>query len=412
VLASALDVLSARHESLRAAFPEHDGLPFKIVVPRAPIELEQSTVALDGFRAAVCELFQGLAAEPFDLAAPPLVRVHLASASDTQHALFVNFHHAIVDGWSIGVFNRELSEAYAAALAGRPPDLPELDVQYVDYAEWQREWVDSAECEEHLAYWRELFREPPPPLEFATAGGIRSRSVLERGGQFVFDLAPRLVSGLRARAAAAGVTLFAVLFTALQLLLTRSTRERRIVIGIAAANRVTEETERLIGLFINSVAIPATIDLSSPLDRHLTATRDAVVDAVARASVPFDRVVAEVHPDRDPSLNPVFQVLFGLEPTSLTLRLPGVVSTPIRLGNGYSKFDLSLLVEEGENGGATVEIEYRRDLFSEEFVRLLAQHYDAVLASVANAPPATPLGRLSLMAEGERERVLAFSHGT
>jgi hypothetical protein len=412
-LVSALRRLAQRHESLRAAYRERDGLPIKLVLPQASLELTTAVVNTDDpreFRVRAMEIFDGIAARPFALSHPPLARVHLLSASPVLHALFFNFHHLIADGWSIDVFNRELSAAYGAAVAGVEPDLPALDVDYVDYAAWQREWMESDQCRHDLASWRTLLAELPPPLDLAMARP-RTRAALAPGGNAVLSVSSRLVAELRQQASATGVTLSTLLFCALQLLLGRHGRQSSITIGLPAANRPFEALERVIGLFVNSVVVPGRVDLDATVAVHLQRTQDTILEAMAASRVPFDRVVAEVDPTRDASYNPLFQVMFGLEPASLTLRLPETTSVRLRPSNGFSKFDLSFLGEEADDGSITFELEYRRDLFTPAIVSRLGEQYRWLLAALASAPGATPLRSLPLSSAEERAQVLAFSRG-
>ncbi|HEV2736290.1 MAG TPA: condensation domain-containing protein, partial [Longimicrobiaceae bacterium] len=398
-----------RHESLRTNFLVADGSPVQSVA--APYEFPLPETDLRHVPAAEldAEVHRRAVEEanlPFDLARDPLFRGQLLVLGPGDHALFLTMHHVISDGWSIGVIIQELAALYEAFREGRPSPLPELALQYPDFAAWQREHLSGAVLERQLAFWRGKL-EDTPTLELRTD---RPRPAVQtfRGESHWFTVPHARTAALHALAKQLGATLFMVGLAAFQALLARVTGQHDVVVGSPIANRTRREIEEIVGFFVNTLVLRG--DLSGdPTFRELVArTREAALEAYAHQDLPFEKLVDEVQPERDLSRNPLFQVMFALQnaPGS-ELELAGLrlVWEPPR--SGTSKFDVMLWAQE-RGGELDACFEYNTDLFDASTIHRLERHYRRVLDAVL-ADPDVRLSELPLLAGDERELLAAWN---
>ncbi|WP_030785556.1 non-ribosomal peptide synthase/polyketide synthase [Streptomyces sp. NRRL S-920] len=402
-LRTALDGLVARHEALRTTFAEHDGQARQIVHPPRPVDLPVLDLPAD---AALDTLVDRVAAAPFDLAAGPLLRAHLARFAADEHVLVLAVHHIVTDGWSIGVLARDLGELYAAALEDRRPELPALPVRYSDYAAWQRSRADRAENE--LAYWRRAL-DGVTPLDLPTdrpRPAVRTRD----GALLTFTLPAALTERLRERAREADATLYMTLVTACQTLLARWAGQEDVTVGTVTAGRERSELHDLVGMFVNTLVLRAKVRPGVPFRELLAEVRDTVLEAFAHQEVPFERVVDALQPERDTSRTPLFQVMvalhnLGAEPP----RLPGLTAEPVTPPVRVATYDLAFDFVEGEDG-LTGHLEYNTGLFDTDTAERLAARLRVLLEAVAENP-GRDADRLPLMSDDERQRVLRQGEG-
>ncbi|HWS54702.1 MAG TPA: amino acid adenylation domain-containing protein, partial [Pyrinomonadaceae bacterium] len=312
-LERALTEVVRRHESLRTTFPSVDGRPAQVISPPAPVELD----AVDLSRLPVGEREEEarrLAAEesqrPFDLAAGPLFRASLLRLAGDEHVLLVTAHHIVSDGWSIGILVNELSALYAAFVRNEEPQLAELPIQYADYAAWQRQWLSGRLLDEQLRYWRERLSGAPPVLELPTD---RPRPPVQtfRGSTHRFALSAETSRAAARLAEREGATPFMLLLAAFDALLYRYTGQSDVVVGTAVAGRTRAETERLIGFFVNTLALRTEVRGDEPFRGLLAKVREACLGAYAHQEAPFERVVEGARPERSLGHAPLFQVMFG-----------------------------------------------------------------------------------------------------
>jgi amino acid adenylation domain-containing protein len=408
-LAAALSTVVARHEALRTVLRAIDGRPRQIVADRLDVPTRvhdltgvrpEDRVALTARRAAQH------ARAPFDLATGPLLRSDLLRFDATDHAWLLTLHHAVCDGWSVGILFDEVSRAYAAHLAGRTPAFGPLPLQYADYAVWQRETLDGGDLDPQLAYWRDRMAGAPPLLALPTD---RSRPPAQRhAGALVETTLPAPVSAaVHGLARRERVTPFMTLLAAFGAALNRLTGARDLVVGTAVDGRGRVELEPLVGFFTNTVPLRLAVDPASSLREMLGAVRECVVDAQSHADLPFERLVEALVPRRDPSYHPLFQLMFDVQPGGHSaLRLPGVTVVPLRvLDRRISLFDFSVSVEL-DPAGIRLTAEYATDLFSREAATVLLDAYVAVLTA-AVADPDRPLGTVPLLDPDRRAAVLA-----
>ena len=393
-----------RHEILRASFEEVDGAPVQRIAPPWPVRLP--VVDLEALpvrrRSRAAEALVAAEAErPFDLARGPLLRWLLVRLASAEHVVLLTLHHIVSDAWTGTVLVHEIGALYRAFVQHRPSPLPELPIQYADFAAWQRRWVESGVLKEDLAWWRETLRGPLAALELPVDRPRPARRS-QRGARLSLPLDPGLTSALRALSRRRGVTLFTTLLAGFQALLFRRTRQEDLLVGAAVAGRGRPELEGLIGVFLNMLVLRTDLAGDPSFLELLDRTRDTVVGAFAHQDLPFDTVVEALRLSRDPAQSPLFQVAFGLDnvPES-ALELPGVSLRPLELRREAVRFDLTLwMIEEGE--GLAALWTYSTDLFHPPTIARLHAQYELLLRG-AMAAPETPLSQLALASGTERE---------
>jgi len=399
-----------RHEALRTSFLEVDGEPRQRIEARveAPVEIvDLSALPADARQAAVDRHVRLELHRQFDLSSAPLLHATLLAFSPGEHVLLIAQHHIVSDGWSSLVLVREFASLYDAALRGETCPLPELAVQYVDFAVWQRAWWE-AESSRQLAYWRERLRGAPPSLELPTD---RARPEVQTfaGGRCARDLPPGFDRELRAFAHREGATSFMVVLAAFQVLLSRYSGQEDIVVGTPFANRRFHEVENVLGLFLNVVVLRTDLSGNPSFRELLARVRTTAVEAYDHQEVPFEELVRELAPDRDLTRHPLFQVMLvfneahasDLDPVALW---SGLEVERIPLDEGPAKFELSLVVSE-RDGDLSVLMEYASDLFDRATVARMLEQLE-VLVSAAMRDPEARIQSLPMLTS-EEERALA-----
>ncbi|HVR96992.1 MAG TPA: condensation domain-containing protein, partial [Thermoanaerobaculia bacterium] len=410
--------VTRRHEVLRTAFREEDGVPVQDVLPHLELALPVIDLSgLTGLPAARREeeslrRTRELAVASFDLSRPPLIRVALVELDGSAHHLFVGMHHIVSDGWSMGVLVREVAALYAAFLADAPPSsasLPELPIQYADFAVWQRGWLTGEVLERDLGYWRERLSGAATELDLPTD---RPRPAVQssHGAAWRFAFDAGLMAEVEALARREGVTPFMVLTAGLLTLLARLSGQADLTLGSPSAGRNRPETEGLIGFFVNTLVLRADVTSASDFLALLAHVREVTLGAYAHQDVPFEKLVAEIAPERDMSRTPLFQVAFALQNTAQGetvsgANLAGLELRPEQLPVDNAKFDLAFIVG-GESGPLAASLEYATELFDRTTAARLCGQWLRLLAA-ATAEPATDLARLELLSAAERHQVLA-----
>ncbi|HKQ60129.1 MAG TPA: amino acid adenylation domain-containing protein [Candidatus Polarisedimenticolaceae bacterium] len=411
-LERALDEMVRRHETLRTSLPAEGGQPRQHIaadarLPLARIDLR--AVAAGDREAALSRLAREQARRPFDLTRGPLWRLVLVVTADDAHALLVTMHHAIADGWSMGVFVRELAALYDAFRHGRPSGLAELPLQYVDYALWQRRQLSGERLERLLAHWRGRLSDPPPPPLLLPTDRPRPAAQTSAGAYRLRTLPRSLVERIAALGRREGVTPFMTLLAAFKVLLLRHTGQTDIVVGTPIANRSRTETEGLIGCFANTLALRTDLSGNPRFVELLARVRETTLDAYAHQDLPFEKLVEELRPERDRSRTPLFQVAFVLQNAPVPeLELGGLAVTIEELDSGTAKFDLTLCLAESEDG-LLASLEYNTDLFEEATAERLLQRFGLLLEGIA-ADPHARLRALPLLAPEERQWLLGASN--
>ncbi len=375
-----------RHEVLRTSFMEVDGQPVQVISPPGAISIpfiDLSHLSGEERQSKAQESVSAETRRAFDLAQGPLLRATLLRLDDEEHVLLVCMHHIVSDGWSMGLFIREMSALYAAFAAGEESPLAELEIQYADFAAWQREWLTGDVLDEQLTYWKEQLKGAPPVLELPAD---RARPPLQsyRGAQHSFTLCEELTTALRELSRREGCTLFMTLLAAFQMLLSRYSGQEDVVVGTPIANRNRAEVEPLIGFFVNTLALRTDISGEPSFREVLRRVRDVTLSAYANQDVPFEKLVEELQPERSLSHQPIFQVMFALQnATRERLELPGLRLELWKSESRTTKFDLLLsMSESGE--GLSGAFEYSTDLFDEQTIIRLEQHFEHLLQEVVS----------------------------
>ncbi|GLZ78260.1 hypothetical protein Afil01_30670 [Actinorhabdospora filicis] len=413
-LRRALTALAGRHETLRTTFTERDGSPYQVIAAAEafPVPLSVTDLSdMDGDREAEArKLVDEEVRRPFDLAQGPLFRALLVVVSPGEHLLAMTMHHIVSDGWSQAVLTSELGELYSAQRAGRAPALPELAVQYADYALWQRgQWREDV-FEEQLSYWASRLKEVPATE--LPADRPRPATLTYRSDTAVLNLDAALLDGLRSLSADHDATLFMTLMAAYHVLLARYTGGDEIVVGTTTAGRSPKELEPLIGYFVNMVVLRTDVTGDPTFAELLSRVRRSVLDAWKHQDVPFEKVVERLAPRRDPARNPLFQLglqLLGSATSGTEPVMSGLVAEALDVNVGGHPFDLSITGHEGP-GSLRLIAEYSTDLFDAPRMERLLGHLAEILRQVA-ADPAIRLSALDLLSDVERERILAEWQG-
>jgi amino acid adenylation domain-containing protein len=406
-LRQSLDAIVDRHEVLRTNIVTVDGEPAQIVRESRPVQFLTSDLRI--LPAAereqeVQRLLSMEARQPFNLFSDLILRGTLIQLADDEHVLAMTTHHIASDGWSSGVLIQDLAAFYRAFSKGEPCSLPDLPIQYADFAVWQRQSLQGEILDNHLSYWSRQLKGAPSLLELPTD---RPRPTLQtfRGARKSFQISRDLTEALKKLSQREGVTLFMTLVGAFKTLMFRYARQTDVVVGVPIANRTRPETEKLIGFFVNNLVLRTDLSGNPSFRDLLRRVREVAFDAYSHQDLPFEKLVEELHPERNMSHSPLFQVMFGLQNVPRQkLDLPDLEVTPFELNFETAKFDLffSMFEEDGRLRGA---MEYSTDLFDEARITRMLGHFEAMLESVV-ADPDQHIAELSILTKGERLQLL------
>ncbi len=413
-LRQSLNEIVRRHEALRTTFISVDGGPQQVITPTLSVTLQLldlRELSENERETEARRLISEEARRPFDLEQELLFRATLCRLAENENVLFINMHHIVSDGWSFGVLFRELTALYQAFSKGDPSPLPELPIQYADYAAWQRDWLRGEALEKQLSYWRQQLSGELPILELPVD---RPRPAVQtfRGGERQFVILPKSLSeALEALSRQEGGTLFMTMLAAFKTLLSRYTNQEDIIVGSPIANRNRAEIEGLIGFFVNTLVLRTELSGDPTFRELLGRVRETTLGAYEHQDVPFEKLVEELRPERDLSHAPLFQVMFALQNApGKALELEGLTLHPLRIDHGTSKFDLTLFMwTEGEGLRATVE--YSTDLFDASTIKRMLGHFRVLLDAVV-ANPDQRLSELPLLTAAERRQLLVEWNST
>ena len=399
-----------RHEILRTSFSSIDGAPAQIIEPAVTLTLP--LVDLSHLPEAQREAeVQSLAAEeahrPFVLTEAPLLRASVLRLGDRDHVVLVNMDHIVSDGWSLSIFTRELSILYEAFRTGQASPLPELPLQYSDFAQWQRQWLSGEQLESRLSYWKDKLEGIPPLLELPTD---YPRPLMQsfRGVSRGFRISRDLWAALKDLNRREAVTMFMTLLAAFQTLLYRYTAQDDIIIGTPMAGRERLETQSLIGFFLNTLVIRARFTDGLTFREVLRQTRESVLEAHENQDLPFEKLVEALRPERSLSYEPIVQVAFVFVVTSevqggekaAELKVEGLSTR-----NDTTKYDLTLYIQQTADDEYLLDIQYSSDLFDDATINRMFRHYEVILREIVrNAEQ--PVSKLPLLLDSEREQLL------
>ncbi|MCP4261667.1 MAG: amino acid adenylation domain-containing protein [Planctomycetes bacterium] len=408
-LEMSMETMIKRHDSLRMCFPEVDGqATVKILDVYNPVTFtDLSGLSETEQQRRADELIEKHAQAPFEVTMGPLLRLHLLKISDEEYILLFNMHHIISDGWSIGVLIREWSALYSAYYRDQEAELPELSVQYTDYAAWQRNWLSGEVLERQLAYWQEKLADAPELSEFPT--DYQRPAVMSYRGEHLQSTIPEeLTKSLKLLCREEGVTLYMTLLTAFMGLLYRYSRQEDILVGSPIANRTHHQTEDIIGFFVNTLVLRTRVHPEQPLSELLKQVRQTALEAYSHQDIPFEYLVERLNPTRSLSHSPLFQVMFVLQNAPMgELDLADLKVSLLEQESTIAKFDVTLSIMENE-GMLICDWEYCVDLFRPETIARMTKHFQILLDGVANNPE-QPVSRLPLLTETETRQLQVWN---
>ena len=413
-LSKSLNEIINRHEVLRTTFSSREGGNVEQIIAPAMdlgmVVVDLSTVAEDKRKMEISRYLTEEARRPFDLSQGPLVRATLlflgapTAPENAEHILLFTLHHIISDGWSTGILIREFITLYEAFRQSQPSPLPELTIQYADYAVWQRNWLQGGRLAQQLNYWTKQLAGAPAVLELPTD---RPRPTVQsyRGASYHFSVSQTITEQLKLLSRQEAATLFMVLLTSFNILLFRYSGQKDVCVGMPIANRNRVEIEGLIGLFVNTLVLRTDLSDNPAFTVLLRSVREICLGAQAHQDLPFEKLVEELAPARDMSHSPLFQVMFTLQNTPETqLDIDGLQIIPVNMDTGAVKFDLDLEMTE-KQGGLDAIFNYNTDLFDESTIVRMAGHLERLLEAIVSAPDKR-LHDLCLLTAPEREQLL------
>jgi amino acid adenylation domain-containing protein len=406
-LKQSLQEIVERHEALRTTFRMISGEPTQVIAP--VLALTMPLVDLCDLpeaqqEAQVERLATEEAQQPLDLAMGPLLRAKLLHLGEAEHVLLLTMHHIVSDGWSIGVLIRELAALYEAFSSGKPSPLPQLSIQYADFAHWQRQWLQGEVLAAQLSYWQQQLAGAQTVLELPTD---RPRPAVQtfRGATQFLALPEPLSQKLKSLSQRSGVTLFMTLLAAFQTFLYRYTGQEDICIGSPIANRNRSETEGLIGFFVNTMVLRTNLSENPSFQELLGRVREVTLGAYAHQDLPFEQLVEALQPERNLSHQPLFQVMFILQNAPMpALELPDLTLSSLERESSTAKFDLTMSMEDTEQG-LVGSLEYNTDLFDTATISRMLEHFQTLLEGIVTKPDQR-LSDLPLLTEPERQQLL------
>ncbi|MGE7955443.1 non-ribosomal peptide synthase/polyketide synthase [Pseudomonas sp. NPDC089530] len=403
-LQRSFDTLVARHESLRTYLQQDGERTVQVIAAEATIEIAVAAADEASLKAQVAAEIS----RPFDLRQGPLLRVKLLRLSEDEHVLVLVQHHIVSDGWSMQVMVEELVRLYAAYSEGQDVQLPELPIQYADYAVWQRQWMQAGEKQRQLDYWVGELGGEQPVLELPFD---RQRPAVpsHRGARLDLTLEAPLLAQLQALAQAEGVTLFMLLLASFQALLHRYSGQEDIRVGVPIANRNRVETEQLIGFFVNTQVLKAEIDGQTTIAQLLQQVKRRALQAQAHQDLPFEQLVEALQPERSLSLSPLFQVMFNHRVTLADSQLRSLSQLDIEVvtwEEGVAQFDLALDIEEAP-AELRASLNYATDLFEAATIERMARHWQNLLQAMA-ADRQQSVGQVVLLDANEQQQILSL----
>lgn len=410
-LRRALHSLVQRHETLRTAIVEDSGKALQRICSSEAFALEvvESSPGSHLREADVARMLQSRIRTPFQLSCAPLIRATLFEIERSDHVLLLNLHHSIADEWSLGIVLKELGLLYESCARATPANLPELPIQYADFAVWQHQWIESPALQLSLKYWQEKLAAPPPPTCFPP-DHIRSQSPGPSGATVFHHLPVSLAEQVRVYSRQHGVTAYVTLLAAFKCLLQRWTLQEDIVVGATFAGRDMPETEGLVGFFVNTHALRTDLSGDPVFSEVIRRVRETVLGAVANQAAPLDRVVKAVSMGRAPDHQPLFNVMFSLQPGATEhWSLGDLNCSRVEVENGAAKFDFSLLVTD-TGTGMRLRCEFRSDLFKKETVARILNSYESLLSAAVNGDR-NRLSALPMQTPSEEQQAICESAG-
>jgi amino acid adenylation domain-containing protein len=406
-LQQAVNRMVGRHEALRTTFATHNGEPVQVIA--AEVELPVPLIDLSSLpsREREIEVDKRTSEEarlPFNLSTGPVMRAQILRVAADDHVLLLTMHHIVSDRWSLGLAAEELAEHYRSVIEHRPSNLPELPIQYADFAVWQRQMLQGKLLDEQTQYWKKKLASAPAVLELP-ADHSRPAQISMRGAWQHHVVPKEIIEKLTLLSQERGVTLFMTLLAAFQTLMSRYSGQSEVVVGSPIAGRNFAELEPLIGFFVNTLALRGDLSGDPTFHELLARTKETCLEAYAYQDIPFEKLVEELQPERSLSHNPIFQVLFAHQNAPMqTLQLPGIELERTAVHPGTSILDMSWFAMDVPEG-LLIRVEYSTDLFEAETITRALDHFSNLLESIVRNPGQT-VSALGIVGESEKHKLL------
>ncbi|MEH1938078.1 MAG: amino acid adenylation domain-containing protein [Nostoc sp.] len=412
-LEQSLNKIISRHEALRTNFRTFNEQPVQVIAESLTLNLSvvDLTELLESEREIACQqLATAEAIRPFDLANSGLIRASVLKLTELEHVLLLTFHHIVFDAWSMGVLMQELATIYSALCNNLPTELPELPIQYADFAIWQRQWLQTEVLQTQLDYWKQLLKNAPTLLELPTD---RPRPAIQtfQGAIQSVEFSEELTEAIANFSRQEGATLFMTLLAAFVTLLYRYTGSDDIVVGTPLAKRDRLELEGLIGFFVNTLALRTDLSGNPSFQQLLSRVRQVMLQAYTHPDLPFEELVKALQPQRNLSHTPLFQVMFVLENAPISeIKLPGLTVSSFGTERTTAKFDLTLFIKN-TTSGLIAAWQYNTDLFDSGTIERMAGHFVTLLEGVI-ANPQQQISQLPLLTQVEQQQLLVEWNNT
>jgi amino acid adenylation domain-containing protein len=404
----ALDAIVVHHQVLRTNYRTENGEPIQVILPPRSVELQifnLQNYSPIGQEQEIKRLLQQENNRPFNLSQDLMLRVCLLQIAPDDQIIQLVMHHIASDGWSLAILFPDLKELYQAFSQNQPYSLPELPIQYADFAQWQRQYLQGKVLESSLAYWKQKLVGVPDLLSLPTD---RPRPAVQsfRGADQAFELSTQVTQALKLLSSKENATLFMTVLTAFNILLYKYTGREDIVVGSPVANRDRQELEGLIGFFVNTVVFRTDVTDTLSFQQLLDRVREVALEAYTHQDLPFEMLVEALQPKRDLSYSPLFQVMLVLEEyvSSQTMHLPDLNTSPWVVENNSAKFDLSLYLKVHSEKLELLWV-YNTDLFDSSTINRMSGHFQTLLEGIV-ANPETPISKLSILTNNEQQQLL------
>lgn len=390
VLIKSFNTIIKRHQVLQMSFTEENGQPVQVLNRDAQIAMEYvrlSDTPASEKELKISELAEEWVSRPFDLEKAPLFRGLLIQTDEEEHMLVLAVHHIVFDGWSFGILLKELNFYYEAFLNNKEEDIPLPGIQYADFSQWQLEKFEEGMLKNQIEYWKQKLGGRLPVLDLPTD---RPRPPVQtyRGAKFTCAIPGELVNKLKLYAGKENTTLFMVLLSAFKVMLYRYSGQSDIIVGSPIASRNRKDVEDVIGFFTNNIVLRTAFSDEIDFSGLLQQVKKVTLEAYKNQDVPFEKLVEELHIERDMSRNPLFQVLFSLQNSPLPRMEFSELSVSTKdLDAGYARFDLALDIRDAGEG-MLIDFEYNTELFNEDTIIRMAGHYKQLMANILKNPHA------------------------
>lgn len=392
-----------RHEILRTTFITIDGIPVQNIAPTLHLPLKKIDLMQlpeHEREAEALQLINEESQRPFDLSQGPLLRVTVLKLGEELHYALLVMHHIVSDGWSLGVLIREMAALYESFSSGKPSPLPDMPIQYADFAIWQRQWLQGQVLEDQISYWKRKLGDNLASLELP-ADRPRPSAPTHKGAQQSFSLPQSLSASIKDLSQRENTTLFMTLLALFQTLLYAYSRQQDIVLGTDIANRKRVEVEGLIGFFVNMLVLRTDMSGNPTFLELLKRVREVTLEAYANQDVPFEKLVEELQPNREAGSTPLFQTVFALQNAPMPeLQMPGLTLNAVGFDNETAKFDMVVNIWESPEGLIGL-VKYSTDIFDSATITRMFENFERIACSVI-ANPDTQLNSFEILSEQER----------